>query len=418
MDKKVEGSWLIHHTSKLQAVTSQGDFENTFLAGKSGILLSAISSDDQFFVAETRLNTLARASNITKLELPALLKILADKGLIERGSDGIEVLGVTTASTLQHTSDIFQDSQPARSELAAIELAERASIKPIDAKQIKEELSDAYSLSQGSIDSVLQLSEKIGFIDVESIGQSQKIYFNGNLFKRNSAAKAKMVLDSLNSNEQSRLNQVYILLKAQTCLSVTEVESALGQKLFSKVNAIGLFDISVVRNSQENMGYVTLPSAFSKYSTPMVDDAFDLAKAFVSSLTYGMTKSQHERGQIRMIERLLDALIRGEWIGPVAAIGQDYQILEFKGVVQIKQGQKKGRQGPMMKLLKREVGELALLAIKEGDVSEQSLLSLPGATVTEFLGPETNREQIRRTQVQQSPEATSDMLTALRTGEI
>jgi len=47
MDKKVKGSWLIHHTNKLQAITNQGSYQNTFVAGKAGILLSAISETNE-----------------------------------------------------------------------------------------------------------------------------------------------------------------------------------------------------------------------------------------------------------------------------------------------------------------------------------------------------------------------------------
>ena len=70
----------------------------------------------------------------------------------------------------------------------------------------------------------------------------------------------------------------------------------------------------------------------------------------------------------------------------------------------------------MMSLLKKEVGELALQAIRHGDVSEHSLLSLPSAAVTRFCGPEHNREKLRRKQIQFSPKATNDMLAVLRTG--
>ena len=66
----------------------------------------------------------------------------------------------------------------------------------------------------------------------------------------------------------------------------------------------------------------------------MVDDAFDLAKAFVSSVTYGMTKSAYARGQIQMVDALLGALVRGESVGPVRAIAEDYKVLELKGVVE------------------------------------------------------------------------------------
>ena len=172
----------------------------------------------------------------------------------------------------------------------------------------------------------------------------------------------------------------------------------------------------MVCNSTEEVGFLTLPSAFSKFSNSMVDDAFDLAKAFVSSVTYGMTKSSYERGQIQMIDALLSALVRGERVGPVRAIAEDYKVLELKGVVEVQEGTKKGRTGPMLKLLKTEVGELALQVIRQGDVSEYSLSSLPSAAVTRFNGPEHNRERIRREQVKASPKATNDMLSVLRSG--
>lgn len=417
MDKKVEGAWLIHHTNKLQTVSIQSEFEDTRLAGKAGILLSAISSDDTFFVSQSRLIALAKASNISvKLELPILLTKLKDKRLIDEGSGGIEVLGVTSSSTLQHTSDIFQDLEPSSSEKAAIELAERASIRPLDSKLIKEELSDLYKLKARNVDHILDSSEKIGFIDVESVDETTKIYFNGNLFRRDTTQKIKIVLESLSQAEQTQLVCLTELLKSRTCIPVEEAKIILGEILFSKLGSIGIFDLNVVSNVDGDAGFITLPSAFSKYSSSMVDDAFDLAKAFVSSLTYGMTKSQHQRGKIQMISALLNALIDGRWVGPVAAIGQDYNILEMKNVVKVEIRTKGQRKGPMMKLLKKEVGVLALQAIQEGDVSEQSLSSFPSAAVTHFRGPETNREGIRRKQVERSPKATRDMLTALRTG--
>lgn len=70
----------------------------------------------------------------------------------------------------------------------------------------------------------------------------------------------------------------------------------------------------------------------------------------------------------------------------------------------------------MLTLLKKEVGELALQAIKQCDVSEHSLLSLPNATVTRFNGPEANRELSRKIQVKSIPKVTNDMLSVLRTG--
>lgn len=417
MDKKTKGSWLIHHTNKLQGVTNQTGYEKTFLAGKAGILLSAISSNNQVTVNNDRLTVLAKAANInTTFELPKLIEVLQQQQLIDTAGGGIAVLGVTTAKTLQHTSDIFDALAPGSTEVATIALAELASLEPVLAGHVAAELADSYQLGKAEIGQLMSDAEQIGFVDAEKLSPGETLLFNGNLFRRETTRKIKAVLDSLTSAEQSKLNELTETLKKQACVDADFASKLLGEPLFKKVTAIGLFDISVVSNSTEDVGFLTLPSAFSKYSNSMVDDAFDLAKAFVSSVTYGMTKSSYARGQIQMVDALLSALVRGESVGPVNAIAQDYKVLELKGVVEVKTGTKKGRTGPMLRLLKTEVGELALQAIRQGDVSEHSLSSLPTAAVTTFSGPEHNREKVRRAQTKMSPKATNDMLSILRTG--
>lgn len=416
MDKKVKGSWLIHHTNKLQGVTNQSGYDNTYLAGKAGILLSAISANNSITVNNDRLDVLARSANISKIELPTLIDVLEKQKLIDKSSGGVAVLGVTTTTALQHTSDLFDSLEPQPNELASIAIAERASLSPILTDDVKEELGDTYKLASSELTQLFTEAEQIGFVDVEKISNDQTLLFNGNLFRREATEKIKIVLDSLKSDEQIKLNELTEKLRKQACVDVNYAQQFLGVALFQKVTAIGLFDISVVSNSTESVGFLTLPSAFSKYSSSMVEDAFDLAKAFVSSITYGMTKSSYERGQIQMVDALLSALVRGESVGPVSAIAEDYKVLELKGVVQVKHGSKKGRSGPMLTLLKKEIGELALQAIRQGDVSEHSLQDLPTAAVTTFNGPEHNREKSRRTQIAMNPKATNDMLSILRTG--
>lgn len=417
MDKKTKGSWLIHHTNKLQGVTNQSGYENTYLAGKAGILLSAISANNETTVNNDRLTVLAKAANINEtFELPKLIDVLQQQKLIDKSQGGVAVLGVTTTTALQHTADLFESLAPKANELASIALAEYASVAPILANDVASDLADTYKLARADLEQLFLDAEQIGFIDTEKLGSGHTLLFNGNLFRRDTTKKIKDVLDSLNVDERDKLKELTEILRKQACISTDHAEQLLGEALFQKVTAIGLFDISVVSNSSENVGFLTLPSAFSKYSNSMVDDAFDLAKAFVSSITYGMTKSYHERGQIQMVDALLTTLVNGESVGPVKAIAEDYKVLELKGVVEVKQGAKKGRTGPMLRLLKREVAELALQAIRQGDVSEHSLNVLPTAAVTTFDGPENNRHKVRRRQIKMSPKATNDMLSILRTG--
>ena len=148
----------------------------------------------------------------------------------------------------------------------------------------------------------------------------------------------------------------------------------------------------------------------------MVDDAFDLAKMFVSSLTYGMTRSANHRGRIQSVKILLSTMLNGQPIGPVNAIGEDYKVLEMNGVVSVYIGSKSGRNGYMMKLLKREIGELALEIFNSFDASQHSLENLPSAAINRYSGPEINRINCRKIEKEMNPKSSHDILMAIRTG--
>ena len=416
MDKNIKGAWLIHNTNKLQAITNQNGYQNTFLAGKAGILLSALSSEEQIRIDRKRVEALAAASSINMLELPSLLTILENRQLIDSGRDQISVLGSTTSATLGHTADIFDSSEPSCCEIASLELAEMASQFPVTNSLAAEKLSDTYKLGNDDVLQILEDAESIGFVDAESVGSGEKLLFNGNLFRRDEANKIKAVLDSLSAAEHARITEITNQLTTHACLPLQQVQSVLGNQLFQKVMAIGLYDINIVSNSKEDAGFVTLPNSFAKYSNSMVDDAFDLAKAFVASITYGMTRSSHQRGKITQVSALIRALIRGEEIGPVEAIREDYKVLEFKGVVSVRTGTKGGRTGPLLKLLKKEVGEMALNVIETGDTSASSLRTLPTGPASSYFGPEVNRERTRKRQRKENPLVINDMLSALRRG--
>ena len=72
-----------------------------------------------------------------------------------------------------------------------------------------------------------------------------------------------------------------------------------------------MFDVNVVGNESGKNYFVTRPAAFSKFTNTIADDALDLAKALVASLTYGMTVSSYYRGRIQMIS--------GGSVGPATA---------------------------------------------------------------------------------------------------
>jgi hypothetical protein len=413
LDAKTKGAWLVHHTHKLEQVNGVHEFDKVYAAGKAAILLSVLSASEQATLSRDKVETLARASNVnTVFELPKLLQLLEDRSLIQPSKKGVDVLGITTATVMQHAASVYEDLNPSPPENAALEFSEIASSSPLCQKESREYLGDACKLTTAQSSTLLEQAEHVGFVDFEDLG-GDKVYFNGNLFCREQIAKTQSVLTSLTPEDRRRVTEVEDLLKKCGCVALSEVAKILGVPLLEKLNAIAMYDISVVNNDQENVAFVTRPAAFSKFGNPMVEDALDLAKAFVSSLTYGMTRSVHTRGRITMIEKLMKALIDGRWVGPVEAIGQDYRALELKGVVEVRQNPGFGYH---MRLLKKEVGKIALEVIKAGDASGTVLNLLPGATVTGYVGPESNREARRKKQNPGSRRATRDIVMALRTG--
>ena len=413
MDKKTQGAWLLHHARKLQATTNQ-DFDSIAFAGKSGTLLSAISAERQSVVTQQRLEALARANHISpKTELPAIVAELARQKLILPGSGGVDVLGLTGHSVLEHTSRIFDESSHEAHEEAVIFVSEIASETPTTDKAIAEVVSDNLKLSRKEVGDTLDLATNIGFFDSEPISAQEKLLFNGNLFRRDDARKVNAILSTLKAPEAALLTEVNQKLQETGCLPLETVNRILGQDLFARLHSIGLFDVSVVGNDQGKSYFVTRPAAFSKFSNSIADDALDLAKALVASLTYGMTVSSYYRGRIQMVSALMNKLIAGHSVGPATAIGSDYQALELKGVVAVTPADN----GMFsMRLLKPEVGRLALAVIEDGDITAESVSHIPGARITEYIAPELNREVQRKNATEAVKLKARNLLQEIRTG--
>lgn len=412
MNEKTKGAWLIHHTDKLQKVTNQGDFQKLFLAGKCGVLLSALSeSENESQLTKTKVEVIAKASDIdTVFQLPIILNKLKEHRLVDSDSSGnVAVIGITTTTVLTHTNSIFEDEQPNIAEQASIEIAELISSTPKDKTIVTEYISDNYEMGKTEVNDFLFQSEQIGFIDSEIVQDSETMYFNGNIFRKGELQKIDSVLSSLSNEENRKLIEFTQLLDSKGCITVTIGKNILGKTLFEKLHSIAFFDVNTVSNDSENAYFITKPSSFCKYGNPFTEDALDLAKAFVASLAYGMNQSSSSRGKIVMLEALLRKMINGHWVGPATAIGQDYQLLEYKRVIEIKPSKQKRGQF-LMRLLKKDIGEIALKVLEQGNASEDILLN--GSSIVSYQKPETNREILRRNQ---TPQSKREMINALRT---
>ena len=419
MDNNTRGAWLVHHAEKIKKFPgADSEFEQISFSGKCGILLSCISSNSQHVLTEDRILSLSKAAGINRRsELPSILNELTKQQIIthSKNLEKYEVLGIPESVTiLKHVSRIFEESEPSQSENAAIELSELCSESPINENNARTIIQDTFKLAKTDSENLFNNSRLVGFVDSEQAYSGENLLFNGNLFRTEDVNKSYTILNSLSDTDAQKAKNFNELLVRSGCIDIATAKKILGDELLKKLHSIGVLDVNQIGNEYGNHYYITKPSAFNKFSSSAIDDAFDLAKAFVTSLTFGMQKSASSRGRITMIEALLRKLINGYEVGPATAIGRDYQILELKGVIKITESEKKGQYN--MILLKKDIGQMALKVITSGDASLQSLNTLPSVTVTSYNAPETTRALERINQPEPLKRNIGEILSQLRKG--
>lgn len=414
LDKETRGAWIVHHGRKIALdVSAPAEFPVLDETAKATELLIRLGQSNDTTLAKTEVAAVARAAHLNpRSELPHYLNILEERRLVDRSADEVRVLGLTTRGTLRHASDMLTDADPSKFELAAIDLGELTSQSPQDKKRAGELISDTHKLTKQDTEDFIQRSIGLGFVDYEGDG-SDGLLFNGNLFKRDTVKKSDKVLSSLSSDEQAKLIEFNDILKRHGCVLATKADAILGRVLFEKLKAAGLYEVNMVSNEHGEHAFVNSPGAFHKFVNPLIDDSFDLAKALVTALTYGMTLRPSSQGRIISVDWILNALIAGRTIGPATSIGNDYRVLEQNRVVQLLPSSL-GRF--RMRLLKKEVGQLALQVLMKGDANAEAINMVPSSPMTGYIGPEESRVQVRRKQKQPSKRATRDILSALRGG--
>jgi len=337
INKETKGAWIVHHSRKISMdVSAPAEYVVLDETGKAAELLMRLGAAEEDTLSRVEVNAIGKAANFNvRSELPHYLNLLQNRRLIDISTNEIQVLGVTTRGVLSHASDLFDEASPEKRELAAIEIGEIVSNSPILLTEAEEYVGDTYKLTRKDSNEFMRRASEIGFIDVEGDDESNMLVFNGNLFKRDSIKKSAAVLSSLNSADQVRLNEEFERLNAAGCILADRVEKRLGKQLFQKLKAAGVIEINTVSNEQGEHAFVTLPGAFHKFVDPLIDDSFDMAKALVSALTYGMNLRSSSQGRIISADWILGALIRGRTIGPATAIGADYKVLEQNRVIKL-----------------------------------------------------------------------------------
>ncbi len=393
--------------------------ENVSYSGKIGRLYNLLRRHaDEGMTFTISKETVEKACQLNGVDKPARqmgLQVLKDAGRIDVTSDGtVAVLGATTQAVLEATAEIFDDQRPSADEQAIIDLSERVSGRPVKRAEAEEYISDMHRLKAADATSLVDLSKKTALLDEEG-DRGHSILFNSHTFRDGKyAQKAHRILEELKPDERVRLSEVQDKLSRFGALYDADVEKMLGPVLYRRLVSVGLFDRMEVNNSTESVGYVASPNDFQKYGRPFEEDPIDDAKALIASLTYGQTRSHYTRGQITMPDALIRKLVRGDEVGArgVRAIGEDYRELEARQVVEVTE-RSIGRY--TMRLLKRDVGELALTIIRGGAPAQEAVL-MDGSPARAFKGPHATRNEVREKNDIADKRFVHDALDRLRSG--
>jgi hypothetical protein len=422
MDKKTKGAWLLAQSKSLDGVQGAGAarLENISYAGRVGrlynLLRRNVADDPNPTIPKQTVDDICKLNGLDKAMRQQGMELLRSAGRIDIATNGaVSVLGATTTAVLEVTAEIFADQSPTNAEEAVLEISEKVAERPLLRVVATEYVGDLFKLATGEASSLIDLCKSTAIIDEEST-QDRAILFNSNTFRDGQyAVKVARVLDGLSQAQRAALSEVHEKLRTHGALHEADGVKILGKDLCTKMISIGLFDRLEVSNSSEAVGYITSPNDFQKYGRPFEDDPVDDAKALIASLTYGQTRSAYSRGQITMPEALLNALIAGREIGGdrgVTAIGEDYRELERRQVVKVIN---KGHGRYKMKLLKKDVGELALTIVRGGMVAQDALL-LDGSPATNFKGPHEIRTAVRAKNTIGDKKFVADALNRLRSG--
>lgn len=420
MDDKTRGAWLLSQSKSLDAVSGVGRLETIQYAGRTGRLYNLLrrtSLDGRTpVVGSATVTDICRLNNIDRASRELGLRQLQAEGRIDVSATGdIAILGATTEGVLEATARIFEAANPSIEERAVIELSEKVAEKPEARAVVAQQISDLYKIASRDMDSLIDVCRSAAILD-QSEDRGFQILFNSNTFRdARYAAKAYNLMQALGAAERSRLTELQEKIKQRGAVSDLEATRILGDDLYRRLVGVGLFDRLEVSNSTEAVGYLTSPDAFQKYGRPFEDDPVDDAKALLASLTYGMTRSDAARGSIAWPDALLRNLINGMSVGGqhgVRAIAEDYKELEKRQVVQL---ENKGGGRCTMKLLKKDVGELARALIRGNNIASDALL-LDGSPATSFQGPRENRHRVRERHTLQDKAFVTGALDRLRSG--
>ena len=428
MDELTKGTWIINSIKQIKRIRSDAPelsyFEATEIAGKAGTLLSRLVADEQEIVSASKVKAFARASGITAAEQRAVLNYLKDMGKVDfsTGSDGkpgdVEVYSFSTQDALRTTSSLYEHIGPSEHEEASLVSLEATFQLPRFESELIEAITNR-GLSEEVAETTLRLQDSLQLARVSRLSD-ESLFYNEHAFAGD-PEKIARALKSLTNTDRQSVQDIQHLVETTPGLSYDLLANQFPDKVLKLMEGVGLLDALRGRSDIGEVVFATVPQlqgiSIGQLS-PLSVDVFHKAKILLSCLRFGEVKSESWRGKIDSPDKMMNIvnkLVRGEWVGPATAIGQDYQLLERDGVIITKSA---SYSRYFMQLRQKEVGLLVKQmlefnrVIPEADTELQRLLE---KQATDYIIPEHRRSNLLAQPTKPVNEARENLLRALRT---
>jgi hypothetical protein len=275
--------------------------------------------------------------------------------------------------------------------------------------------------SEADAETTLRLEKDLGLVGVDdSPALNEPILFNEHAFIEK-PSRIAAALNSLDPQDRQCVVDIQTSVEGKGCVSYDDLVKQFPQNILRLMEGLGLLDRQEVISPFGNALFATLPQTLGVYGQKsgigLGIDCFHHAKMLLCCLRYGTARSVYGRGRIQNPIDILNSLLRGNWVGPCTAIGEDYQVLEREGVISTRKAREKPGQQFYMRLRKREVGELAKQVFLYGrGYTDTGIFVVPDSSPSQgYVNPQDKRAEMMAQPVGPIEELRARLLVAVRT---
>lgn len=429
MDNLEKGSWIINtikHTTGVRTDTVElNDLEVTERAGKAGILLGKLLVDKQEIIDGKKLSVFARTANISPDAIKTYAEILKKFGQVDFKLDKfgnvseLEIYCLSIEEAIKTASSIFDYYEPDEIERGNLESLKTTFELPVSREELIDILTSQSGISEKNIYEILELESTFSLIKKEQIENSD-IYYNEYAFASDGYKIAKAIA-SLPERQRNDVNFVMEQVKQSQGFLADNLIKIINPDIITMMEGVGLLDGIAVNSDFGEAVFYTTPQLIGpgigtwKIST----DVFNHAKLLLSSLRYGEYKSISSRGAIYTSSKMMNIvnkLLRGQWVGPCTAIGEDYKLLEMDGVISVQ----KHNGMYKMKLRQLEVGKLVKQMLEYNMVVNDSAneIDVFNNLPTSYIAPEERRKAIQADRTAPVKNIQERFIASIRTGGV